>query len=61
VVLMHDGHTNTLGAIPGILSGLKSMGLCPGMIVPDPTNADNQFDYNGLPMNWKVVAWPTTP
>lgn len=61
VVLMHDGHANTLGAIPGILSGLKSMGLCPGKIVPDPTNGDNQFDYNGLPMNWKVVAWPTTP
>jgi len=61
VVLMHDGHTNTLGAIPGILSGLKSMGLGPGVIVPDPTNAENQVDYNGLPMNWKVVAWPTTP
>ena len=57
VVLMHDGHTNTLNAIPGILSGLKSMGLCPGEIVPDPTNADNQFDYNGLPMNLKVIAW----
>jgi peptidoglycan/xylan/chitin deacetylase (PgdA/CDA1 family) len=59
VVLMHDGHTNTLNAIPGILSGLKSMGLCPGKIVPDPTNGDNQFDYNGLPMNLKVVAWPS--
>jgi peptidoglycan/xylan/chitin deacetylase (PgdA/CDA1 family) len=60
VILMHDGHQNTLNAIPQILSGLKSKGLCPGQIVPDPTNADNQFDYNGLPMNLKVIAWPNS-
>jgi peptidoglycan/xylan/chitin deacetylase (PgdA/CDA1 family) len=60
VVLMHDGHPNTLAAIPGILSGLRSMGLCPGKIVPDPTNADHQFDYNGLPMDLKVTAWPNS-
>jgi peptidoglycan/xylan/chitin deacetylase (PgdA/CDA1 family) len=60
VILQHDGRPNTLNAIPQELAGLKSMGLCSGKIVPDPSNADNQFDYNGLPMNWKVVAWPST-
>jgi peptidoglycan/xylan/chitin deacetylase (PgdA/CDA1 family) len=57
VILMHDGYPNTLAAIPQILAGMKSEGLCPGRIVPDPTNADNQFDYNGLPMYLKVVPW----
>jgi peptidoglycan/xylan/chitin deacetylase (PgdA/CDA1 family) len=58
VILQHDGYTNTFNAIPQELAGLKSMGLCSGKIVPDPTNSNNQYDYNGLPMNWKVVAWP---
>ena len=60
VILQHDGYPTTLAAIPQELAGLKAKGLCPGMIVPDPTNGDNQFDYNGLPMNLKVIAWPNS-
>jgi peptidoglycan/xylan/chitin deacetylase (PgdA/CDA1 family) len=32
VILMHDGYPNTVAAVPQIVAGLKSRGLCAGMI-----------------------------
>ncbi|TDC24830.1 polysaccharide deacetylase family protein [Streptomyces sp. 8K308] len=33
IILMHDGYQTTVNAVPQILSGLSSRGLCPGRIV----------------------------
>ncbi|MBB5957535.1 peptidoglycan/xylan/chitin deacetylase (PgdA/CDA1 family) [Saccharothrix tamanrassetensis] len=33
IVLMHDGHQNTVDAVPQIVRGLRAKGLCPGRIV----------------------------
>jgi peptidoglycan/xylan/chitin deacetylase (PgdA/CDA1 family) len=39
IILMHDaGFQTTVQAVPQILSGLSSRGLCPGRIVFTPTN-----------------------
>ncbi|NHC46898.1 endo-1,4-beta-xylanase [Motilibacter aurantiacus] len=34
VILMHDGYATTRAALPQIIAGLNSRGLCPGMISP---------------------------
>jgi peptidoglycan-N-acetylglucosamine deacetylase len=44
IFLMHDGHANTLSAIPQILDGLKSRGFCSGKIVPATTSIPNEWD-----------------
>ncbi|MFD5316586.1 polysaccharide deacetylase family protein [Streptomyces sp. NPDC127098] len=33
IILMHDGYQTTVNAVPQILSGLSSRGLCPGRII----------------------------
>jgi peptidoglycan/xylan/chitin deacetylase (PgdA/CDA1 family) len=39
IILMHDaGFQTTVQAVPQILSGLSSRGLCPGRIVFTPAN-----------------------
>lgn len=47
-VLMHDGYPNTINAIPGIASMLKSRGLCAGKIVTSsaPTQAWEGLSFN---------------
>lgn len=49
-VLMHDGYTNTINAIPQIATDLKARGLCAGKIVTSttPTQAweNLSFDAN---------------
>lgn len=47
-VLMHDGYANTISAIPGIASMLKSRGLCAGKIVTSstPTQAWEGLSFN---------------
>ena len=58
VILQHDGYPSTVAAIPQELAGLKSMGLCPGKIVPTSTpNPKFPTDYNGLPNHWQVVPF----
>lgn len=54
IFLMHDGHANTLTAIPQILDGLKSRGLCVGKLVPATTSIPNEW---GDPQFVKVVAF----
>jgi len=39
VILMHDWPANTVAAIPQIAAGLRSRGLCPGMISPSTGRA----------------------
>lgn len=39
VILMHDGYTTTIQAIPQIVANLKSRNLCPGMISPSTGRA----------------------
>ena len=34
IILMHDGYQTTINAVPRIVQGLTSRGLCPGMIQP---------------------------
>lgn len=56
IILMHDGHERTLQALPAILDGLATRGLCTGKIVPDTADhspddwADNTFQA-------KAGAW----
>jgi peptidoglycan/xylan/chitin deacetylase (PgdA/CDA1 family) len=38
IILMHEGFQTTIRALPQILSGLSSRGLCPGRIVFTPMN-----------------------
>lgn len=38
IILMHEGFQTTIQALPQILSGLNSRGLCPGRIVFTPMN-----------------------
>lgn len=47
-ILMHDGYANTISAIPGIASMLKSRGLCAGKIVTSatPTVAWENMSFN---------------
>lgn len=47
-ILMHDGYSNTISAIPGIASMLKSRGLCAGKIVTSstPTQAWEGLSFN---------------
>jgi peptidoglycan/xylan/chitin deacetylase (PgdA/CDA1 family) len=54
IFLMHDGHANTLTAIPQILDGLKSRGLCVGKLVPATTSIPNEW---GDPQFVKVVPF----
>jgi peptidoglycan/xylan/chitin deacetylase (PgdA/CDA1 family) len=54
IFLMHDGHPNTLAAIPRILDGLKAKGLCVGKIIPSNTSIPNEW---GDPQFVKVVAF----
>src|SRR5262249_42422468 len=54
IILVHDGHPNTLTALPRIIAGLKAKGLAPGRILPSATPI---ADYNGDPMYVKVVPW----
>lgn len=54
IFLMHDGHANTLAAIPGILDGLRAKGLCSGKIVPATTSIPNEW---GDPQLVRVVAF----
>jgi len=54
IFLMHDGHANTLAAIPAILDGLKAKGLCSGKIVPATTSIPNEW---GDPQFVRVVAF----
>jgi peptidoglycan/xylan/chitin deacetylase (PgdA/CDA1 family) len=39
IILMHEGFQTTINAVPQILSGLSSRGLCPGKIVRNGTGA----------------------
>ena len=32
IILLHDGRENTLQAVPRIVAGLRSRGLCPGFL-----------------------------
>jgi peptidoglycan/xylan/chitin deacetylase (PgdA/CDA1 family) len=55
IILMHDGYPNTLAAIPQILAGLKTRGLCPGNIVQSwDSPINNQW---GFPMFVNVVPF----
>lgn len=54
VVLMHDGRSNTTGAIPAIASGLQSQGRCPGRIVYSSTP---QTVWSGWDFYATAVAW----
>jgi peptidoglycan/xylan/chitin deacetylase (PgdA/CDA1 family) len=54
IFLMHDGHANTLAAIPQILDGLKARNLCPGKIVPASTSIPNEW---GDPQFVRVVPF----
>ncbi|MFI1582697.1 polysaccharide deacetylase family protein [Embleya sp. NPDC020630] len=45
IILLHEGYTTTLAAIPRIVEGLAERGLCAGRIVPSTT---------------PVEAWPGT-
>ncbi|NHC15696.1 endo-1,4-beta-xylanase [Motilibacter deserti] len=53
VILMHDGYATTRAALPQIIAGLNSRGLCPGMISPTtgraiaPGTVDNPGGGNG--------------
>ncbi|MFC7484027.1 hypothetical protein ACFQX7_33885 [Luedemannella flava] len=39
VILMHDGYQTTINAVPQMVAGLTSRGLCAGMISPTTTSA----------------------
>jgi len=54
IFLMHDGHANTLAAIPRILDGLKAIGLCSGKIVPSTTPIPDEW---GDPQYVRVVPF----
>jgi len=54
IFLMHDGHANTLAAIPQILDGLKSRNLCVGKIIPATTSIPNEW---GDPQFVRVVPF----
>jgi peptidoglycan/xylan/chitin deacetylase (PgdA/CDA1 family) len=54
IFLMHDGHANTLAAIPQILDGLTAKGLCSGKIVPSATPMPNAW---GDPQYVRVVPF----
>jgi hypothetical protein len=32
IILLHDGHENTIQAVPRIVSELRSQGMCPGLL-----------------------------
>jgi peptidoglycan/xylan/chitin deacetylase (PgdA/CDA1 family) len=56
IFLMHDGHANTLSAIPQILDGLKARNLCVGKIVP--TDGSSQIPNEwGDPQFVRVVPF----
>jgi len=44
VILLHDGLSTTLKALPGILTGLAARGLCPGKIVPSTVPTITSWD-----------------
>ena len=53
-VLMHDGYTNTINALPAIATGLAEKGLCAGRIVRSdtPTHAWEGLDFNATVAPW---------
>jgi peptidoglycan/xylan/chitin deacetylase (PgdA/CDA1 family) len=61
IILMHEGHSNTLDAIPAIIDGLERKGLCAGKLVtydpvfPEPDN--RIIDAFHDPLNVRVVAF----
>jgi peptidoglycan/xylan/chitin deacetylase (PgdA/CDA1 family) len=49
VILMHDGYSTTIQAIPQIVANLKSRNLCPGMISPSTGRAVAPDGGGGTP------------
>ncbi|MFB9239164.1 polysaccharide deacetylase family protein [Plantactinospora siamensis] len=59
IILMHDWPANTIAAIPRIVSGLSSRGLCAGMI--SPTTGRAVAPDGGTPTNPPTSGPPTNP
>ncbi len=54
VVLMHDGRSNSIAAIPQIVAGLQSKHMCPGKILPSATP---QTVWDGYVFYARAGAW----
>jgi peptidoglycan/xylan/chitin deacetylase (PgdA/CDA1 family) len=61
IILMHEGHTNTLDAIPTITDGLKQKGLCVGRLAQNdpvfPAPDNRIIDSFGDPLSVKVAPF----
>ena len=51
IILLHDGVENAIGAIPGIVAGLRKRGMCPGFLAATPKLI---VGANGVPFH--VIA-----
>lgn len=54
VVLMHDGRSNTIAAIPLIVAGLQSRHMCPGQLV---LSATPQTVWDGYVFYARAGSW----